>query len=496
MRIGLSSLVAVLVVAGQIAQGQTFRLNEEESSIGRHDLLLAVADLNHDGRDDIVVGSRYEALDNGKAEDRLEKFDVRVLLGTGNGRFRPAPGDIVRPFQARRPMVVAADFNNDEQLDLAVYDYGVYVVGESNYGHGNPPQLFMSRDGGRRLFPSTALADAVRAYNEQNPNPINSDDPADMHLKDLAAGDLDGDGDVDLWVQSMGGANVGPHMMVNNGDGTWTLDPERAPDEVNFNKPDEWWYFGSVHLADVDGDGDLDVLQGQSRDDDPVNINEVNIVLVNDGTGHFPSRIELPHAGFHGGFTRVSFMATHDINGDGMLDILLSHQRNDLSTDAETGVLSGTGRYIQTLINRGDGTFGDETSTWIKGQGLTRPQRFPDGEPLWNEAGMVLRDLDRDGCVDLLMTDAVGPIRKQSPIAYRNNGSGQFEAFPPELFTDDPDFGYGARVADVNGDGLPDFVVASWDWGPDGLEDTEDDFTMLYVLQNMTPPQPVRCGEQ
>ena len=52
---------------------------------------------------------------------------------------------------------------------------------------------------------------------------------ADLHVKSAISGDIDDDGDVDLWVESTGGANVSSHFMVNNGDGTFTLDTARPP---------------------------------------------------------------------------------------------------------------------------------------------------------------------------------------------------------------------------------------------------------------------------
>ena len=278
--------VATLVAAfAGVAHAQTFTYVETPNAGGRFDLIRAVADLNGDGRDDIVVGGRYEAADDGQPEDRLEKWPVRVLFGTDDGGFRPAPDEFVRgSLQARQPLVAVADFNDDGHPDLAVYAYGVYVVQEpeGSVGMGNPPQLYLSGDG--LLQRSTALADAVRRYNREHPNPDYSG-PADLHLKDLAAGDLDGDGDLDLWIQSMGGANVGPHAMINNGDGTFSLDLDRVSGAVHFNRPLEHWYFGSVALADVDQDGDLDIMQGQSRELHETTRNQFSIVLLNDGTG-------------------------------------------------------------------------------------------------------------------------------------------------------------------------------------------------------------------
>ena len=52
-------------------------------------------------------------------------------------------------------------------------------------------------------------------------------------------------------------------------------------------------------------------------------------MLLNDGTGHFPERIELPHATFNDGHTRVFGIAGFDINADEATDLLMLHVRND-----------------------------------------------------------------------------------------------------------------------------------------------------------------------
>ena len=272
----------------------------------------------------------------------------------------------------RNPVVVADDFNGDTRPDLAVFDAGVYYAAGLG-GVGNPPQLFLSTPDGP-LQPSDALADAVRREHELRPNPDYSG-PADLHVKSAASGDIDGDADVDLWVESTGGANVASHFMVNNGDGTFTIDDGRAPDELLHNPPPEFWRHVGNDLVDLDNDGDLDLVLGQIRDLDPTHINQFSIVLANDGAGHYPARIELPHPAFGDGHTAVEALTHFDVNGDGLHDLLLPHTRND---DGPPNVMPWTGRYIQVLINRGAPfgvlrrqrpmSFSDETPTWIRDQ--------------------------------------------------------------------------------------------------------------------------------
>ena len=87
-------------------------------------------------------------------------------------------------------------------------------------------------------------------------------------------------------------------------------------------------YTRSIAAADVDGDGDLDVLLG--NDGSP------SRVLLNAGNGTFPTSIELPGAGAY-----TTSIAAADVDGDGDLDVLL-------------GMGDSPNRV---LLNAGDGTF-------------------------------------------------------------------------------------------------------------------------------------------
>ena len=269
---------------------------------------------------------------------------------------------------------------------------------------------------------------------------------------------------------------------TNKQDGTFTVDIARAPHELLHNPRPEFWRHVGADLVDLDNDGDLDLALGQIRDLGPTHINQFSIVLVNDGTGHYPARIELPHPTFAEGYTSVATLTHFDVNGDGFQDLLLPHGRND---DGPPDVLPWTGRYIQVLIN--DGTpspvlrrhrgmsFVDETPTWIGAQSATTPERNAAGHPLHNAAEPSMHDVDRDGCADLVMTGGSYPLGTESPLIYRNNGSGQFQAIAPE----EPLAGTSRHIvpADV-----------------DGLYATADDFVTFVAYLNTTPAGPDRCG--
>ena len=80
--------------------------------------------------------------------------------------------------------------------------------------------------------------------------------PGDLHVKSVTSGDIDGDGDSDLWVDSVGGKNIDSHFIVHNGDGTFTVDEDRAPPRLrhNDNYPPDYWYHIEGQLVDLDSD--------------------------------------------------------------------------------------------------------------------------------------------------------------------------------------------------------------------------------------------------
>ena len=286
---------------------------------------------------------------------------------------------------------------------------------------------------------SSSLADAVANHRHTRSEFSGS---ADLHIKSVTAGDFDLDGDLDIWVESTGGQNIPSHFMVNDGAGEFSAEDRMEIDLRSNGSAGDSWRFDGARLVDLNGDGAPELVLGQIRDLHPTHLNQSSLVLVNDGAGYFDERVLLPQPPFHEGHTSVPALTHHDLNGDGLQDLILLHQRND---DGPPG-RPFTGRYMQVLLNLSGLKFEDVTDEWMGDQSATSHEEFAAGFPM-------MHDVDQDGCADLVISGSA-PQAASAPIVYRNTGM-SFE--PLLLKVLPPDWG-GIVPADLNGDGALDFV--------------------------------------
>jgi len=217
----------------------------------------------------------------------------------------------------------------------------------------------------------------------------------------------------------------------------------------------------SVYAADIDGDGDHDVLSASSSDD-TIALHE------NDGSGTFTEeRIATNADG-----ARAVFAA--DVNGDGHTDILAASQNDDIiawyqndgTTDpsfTEQIITRGArgARSVSATDVDGDGdtdvlsaSAGDDTIAWYENDGN---ESFTKRTITANADGardVHVADVDADGHVDVLSAS-----RNDDTIAlYRNDGTGTFT----EVVVDSTANGAtSVFAADVDGDGDMDIISSS-----------------------------------
>jgi len=377
----------------------TFLPGVTYGSGGSPPMSLAIADLNGDGKLDLVVAN-FCVRDAAFACPGGAGV-VGVLLGNGDGTFQAAVdyasgGEIATS-------VAIADVNGDHIPDLVVVNCGPIGANGCQTGIAVVGVLLGNGDGTFR----------PAAVYETGWSGANS----------VAVADVNGDGKPDLVVAHIGGSAGGEGMigvLLGNGDGTFQP-------AVTYDSGGE--AAESVAVADVNGDGKLDLLvlnicapatlcfTGQQSH------GSVGVLLGN-GDGTFQPVVTYDS----GGYEAVS-VAVADMNGDGKPDLLV--------LDALT-----TGEVAGVLLGNGDGTFQPAVNYFTGSGGQT-------------EGSVVVADVNGDGKLDLLTTD--GNSGSSNVRVLLGNGDGTFQA--GIAYDSGGSTPIGLAVGDLNGDGLPDVAA-------------------------------------
>ncbi len=237
----------------------------------------------------------------------------------------------------------------------------------------------------------------------------------------LATGDIDGDGDVDLYV----GAQPTDILIRNRGDGTF----EDATAELGAGgPPSDPTLVGNgkskvVSLGDFDNDGWLDIVSASSTLPAPG-----AYLLRNRGDGSFEDVTETSGVRIHPSGNPCAVMWS------------------DYDTDADRDLWIWNDRGGKVLLrNEGDGTLTDITDA----AGLEAVQ-------IGNPMGIDSADIDHDGDLDYYVSN-IG----NNPLL-RNNGNGTFVDITDRAGTGGQ-YGWGLAFEDFNLDGWPDIFVAQED---------------------------------
>jgi hypothetical protein len=355
-----------------------------------HALGATLVDVDGDRDLDVAV-----AVEGGV--NRLYLNDGRGRLTWKEGAFGSAAHDSEH--------VLSADFDRDGRPDLV-------FVAEDDRAH----QLFLGAGGGRFVDATGRL-------------------PARSEGNGLAVGDVDGDGLPDVVVGNSGERRPG-RPRASGQDFLWLNDrarPGHFVDATATHLPRRDDDTQDVDLADLDGDGDLDMLLANEA--------PPSRLLLNDGRGRFtehPGRLELR--------VPMETRQAHvfDATGDGRPDVLLLNQTsNNRGRDKDP--------QARLLVNDGRGFFADRTA------GRLPPNTFSTWE------GAVV-DFDRDGDRDVVVGPIPVPGFTPSRLrAYANDGRGHFADVTGRVIpAETVGRGWGMAVGDLDGDGRDDLFVGGW----------------------------------
>ncbi|MEO0513406.1 MAG: VCBS repeat-containing protein [Planctomycetota bacterium] len=245
---------------------------------------VAAADVDGDGDVDVMIGNAGSPSQPGA--QALTGGQNVLLLNTGDGGFEDATDRLPR-IADRTQDLEFGDVDGDGDLDVIVAN--------------EDANRLLINDGEGRFRDATEAAFGLRTTEE---------------TREADFGDIDGDGDIDLYFANVAWSGASPQdaVLLNAGDGTFEAAPAWLPKLDVFSL--------DVDLVDVDGDGDLDaviasIIPGVGR---PVT------VLSNEGD-RFEDRSDWVPEGVTGNGIDVEVA---DLDGDGAVDVYVgNHPSSD-----------------------------------------------------------------------------------------------------------------------------------------------------------------------
>ncbi len=283
----------------------------------------------------------------------------------------------------------------------------------------------------------------------------------------LAIGDLDGDGDIDMFVANDA---QGSRVYLNDGAAVFTDTGQSLGSTPSRD----------VALGDLDGDGDLDAVVANTN-------GAANRVWQNDGSGVFSETQNF-------GSNNSTDVKLADLDADGDLDAFIANAGANRVWLNNGGVLSDSGQNLGNHTSLGvalGDVDGDGDLDAFVGNTFGHPDRVwtNDGNGAFSDSGQALGNLAAKSSRDVVMGDVDGDGDLDAFVVGRGYNNRLFLNGGEGVFTDsgqvidapvNPFFEYGAAIGDVDADGDLDIVTAAAaiaHWNRVFLNDGDGGFT-------------------
>ena len=375
-----------------------------ESRIETSTTGVAYADFNENGYLDILT----------LAQAPEGEFPLhQLLINNGDGTYSPDNTLITNPsFQSHGPRkTIVGDFNGDNKPDVVRIGGGHDVLEKSN--------ILMSGTDNYTF----SFIDVV----------------PESQYHGFASGDLDNDGDLDLFF---GGPDYGFAMNDGSGNFTWFRVDEKISNYFVENTEVIGPYgVATVEILDVNQDGSLDIVIGGefANDLDHPHLGGPTILWGN-GTSNYDydnkteiwefGEIPMVDGRAVNNNDDISFA---DINNDGYLDVVLTYIRQ-IDNDPNNGGNPSFRSVLQIFKGGENNEFTDVTNEWT-----SSPLILLDFPVTW----MFVCDVDNNGMIDIVESEKVQSrsVGWSNCIRWEWNGSSLI-----------------ATVIDTDGDGVTDDI--------------------------------------
>jgi subtilase family serine protease len=288
----------------------TFKTPTTYATNAKFTFAITSGDFNNDGVLDLAVTSQYDS--------KFNQGFVLIFLGNGDGTFKQASTVNMTGYPVS---TAVADYNRDGILDIAALQF---IPGQISVSFGNGDGTFQKQvnyavtaglgseynlvagdfngDGIPDLVESNASDDNLGIFLNNGDGSFGTQIPVNtLNPEWITVADLNSDGKQDLLISNYGYKTIG--VLLGNGDSTFQTEVDYP---TNGNA-------ASLALADMDGDGKLDIAAG-------IFYPKIGVgILKGNGDGTFGAETDYATNQGHG-----YGISLGDLNGDGTPDLLSS----------------------------------------------------------------------------------------------------------------------------------------------------------------------------